>query len=522
MVVQRSKIRPDRRQVLKAAAAGGALLLTGCASAVQQQQHASSKPKRGGTFNFGQQSDFNQANFLGQTSNNLGLDRALFNTLTRYNTKTLAPGPDLATSWSYSDGDTTLTMQLRRGVSFHSGDPFTAADVVYTVQTLKSALSTSQFKVTAGAVTDVSADSDTQVTFRLAHPVNNLFDMFEAMMILSSKTSGNPMVQGTPVVGTGPFMWKEYVPNNHLLLQRNPKYWKGGGLPYLDAVQLNVITDEQTLLLQLQSGQIEMALDLVPQQTIGLSSSKFPTVNSPVQAQAYYVGSNLKIPPLDNQTVRQAIAWSVNRERINKQVFRNEYRVTAGPWAPTSPAYAKSQDTHFGYNVQKAKQLLRQSGYQGQEISISPSPNLPECIAIAQILQNDMQAAGFKATIAQVDQATYSKQFNQGVVPGLFVAQHGFGGMHPATLFLGARPFNATSNASNFADPTYQNLAQQAWTVTGSSAPSVYKQITNLILDQAFTIGLVMGGDQATSTASFKGFSFDAFDDVIYDQAYLG
>lgn len=497
---------------------GGALLLSGCASAVQQAQ-GGSKPKHGGTLHFGQQSDYTPGALLAQGSQNLGVGRALFNSLTHYNTKTLAPEPELATSWSFTGDQTTFTMQLRKGVTFHNGQPLTAEDVLYTIGLVLEPTG-GQFRTTAQAITDMSADSDTQITLRFAHPVNNLFDMFEGMLI-QSKAQGNTVTQGEPLIGTGPFMWSEYVPNDHLLMKRNPHYWMGGGLPYLDAVELHVVTDQQTLLLQLHSNQLQVGIDLVPQQTIGLPS-KFQTVNSPVRAQAYYIGCNVDVAPLDNQKVRQAIAWAANRNRINEQVFRNQYRATAGPWAQTSPAYSASDDKYYTYNPTKAKQLLRQSGVSNPSLTIVPSPSLPECVAISQILQSDLQAVGFDAKIDVVDSATYGAMSSSHKFPGIFVAQHGYGGMHPATLFLGALPFNATSNLSNYSDPKYVTLAQQAWTAGASDAKGVYKQVTDLLLDEAFVIGLVMGGDQVTANKSFRGFSFNAFDYVIYDQAYLG
>jgi peptide/nickel transport system substrate-binding protein len=282
-----------------------------------------------------------------------------------------------------------------------------------------------------------------------------------------------------------------------------------------------VVSDEQTLLLQLQSNQLQMAINLVPQQTIGLSATKFTTFSSPVKAQAYYIGCNVKIPPLNNETFRQAMAWAVNRDRINEQVFRNRYRATAGPWAPTSPAYDASQNTYYTYKPAKAKALLQQAGYSGQQIIITPSGSLVECVSIAQIVQSDLQAVGIDTKIQELDSATYAAEFGAGTLPGIFIAQHGFSGMHPATLFLGAHPFNAEVNSSNFVDPAYQSLAQKAWLATGDDAKAVYKQISDLLLSQAFVIGLTMGGDLVTSSTGFKGYSFDAFDNVVYDQAYL-
>src|SRR5919106_1047970 len=191
-----------RRPALAAivAATCGALALTGCASAVN---NGGPGPKKGGTLTIVQSADIAPATFLSQNNPNFSIIRTVFNTLTAYDHETLEPKPELATSWEMSKGGTSITMELREGVTFHTGRTFTADDVIFTIKAVQREDVSSQLKHVALAIDDMKAEDDHTVTLHLAHPVSNLFDLFEVTPIVDKDTFDD-LLAGKKIVGTGP------------------------------------------------------------------------------------------------------------------------------------------------------------------------------------------------------------------------------------------------------------------------------------------------------------------------------
>ncbi|MCZ0978464.1 ABC transporter substrate-binding protein [Streptomyces diastatochromogenes] len=224
---------------------GGTLLLglglTGCRSAVSEAEapagKAATEPKRGGTLTVAVNSDFTPSLLFAQSGQSLQ-QRLIYNTLTRYDDQ-LKPQPELATSWKYAKDGRSVTLKLRTGVTYHDGRPFTADDVIFAVKNLQNPVRASQLRATAAAVAGFEKRGDHELVLRLAHPVNNLFDLFE-FMILTDRNSVEDAVTGKKLNGTGPFKLTRWSPGAGLGFTRNEKYWQPGR-PYLDAVEFRVI-----------------------------------------------------------------------------------------------------------------------------------------------------------------------------------------------------------------------------------------------------------------------------------------
>ena len=249
----RSSAGPTRAQML--AMLGGTAL-------VGFGRPASAAPKRGGVVQIAQVPDVIPNGLFGQNFPNGAIGGLIYNTLTAYDHRTLAPRPQLAKSWDVAGDGTAITLQLRSDVKFHSGRPFTAEDVVFCIKNLQDPARGSQLRSTAAVITDLSTAGPGEVKLRLAHPVSNLFDLFELMFIVDRETLPD-MLSGKNLVGTGAFTWKQWNPGDSLTLARNAAYWKPNR-PYLDGVELRIIPQTQALLAALQAQQIQLALGLAP------------------------------------------------------------------------------------------------------------------------------------------------------------------------------------------------------------------------------------------------------------------
>ena len=149
--------RPSGRRAALAVVAlvtSGALAISGCESAVNSAEQPSGS-KKGGTLTIVQSADIDPATFLAQNNPNFSIIRTVFNTLTTYDHDTLQPQPELATSWQQSADGKSITLQLRHDVTFHSGRPFTAADVIFTIKAMQREDVISQQKAVALAADTV-------------------------------------------------------------------------------------------------------------------------------------------------------------------------------------------------------------------------------------------------------------------------------------------------------------------------------------------------------------------------------
>ncbi|MEU6061216.1 ABC transporter substrate-binding protein [Streptomyces sp. NPDC047097] len=515
-----------RRATLRAAGAGTALLglgLAGCRSAVSSEGDpvpaGDAKPRRGGTLRIAIGNDFTPALLFAQSAQSLqqGL---LFNTLTRYDDR-LRPQPELAVSWTYPKDGRSITLKLREGVAFHDGRPFTADDVIFAAQNLKNPVRAAQLRATAAAITGFEKHGDHELTLRLAHPVANLFDLFEFMIITDRHTVADA-VAGRKLNGTGPFRFVKWSPGTGLDLVRNDRYWRTGR-PYLDAVELRVAGQADALVSSLRTGQSQLSFD-VPGKSMALvrSTPSLKITDYSTGAGAYYVGVNTTVKPLDDKAVRQAIAWAVDRDRLLAQSLGGYGLASAAPWPRSSPAFTEAGRTHYRHDPAKARELLRSAGHRSLKLPLLHSAT-PGDTSIAEAVQYDLAQVGIDVTLEPTDPATAQKKLISQSMPALWTLSHGFAQVHPSTLAVSAYPFNEAKNTSRFRSGTYTRIVKEAWTTPddGPAGRARYARITEILLDEAFIIDLVVRGQVQVASERLRGVSLNKFSQARLDDAYL-
>jgi peptide/nickel transport system substrate-binding protein len=225
--------------------------------------------------------------------------------------------PDLATGWSWSEDGTQLTFPLREGVKWHDGKPFTAEDVKCTWDLLtgKSSqrLRLNPRKSWYHNLEEMTTNGDFEVTFHLHRPQ----PAFVALL-----ASGRSVVYPCHVpsaemrqhpIGTGPFRFVEFKPNERIMLTRNPDYWKQGR-PYLDGIEFTIIRDRSTANLSFVVGK----LDWIATSMALLKDVKSQAPEAICEVTPGGISSNLIInrdaPPFDNADMRRAIALSLDRK----------------------------------------------------------------------------------------------------------------------------------------------------------------------------------------------------------------
>jgi peptide/nickel transport system substrate-binding protein len=224
--------------------------------------------------------------------------------------------PDLATSWAWNEEGTELTFPLRHGVKWHDGTPFTAKDIECTWDLLTGKSSEKLRLNPRGSwyanLDEVSATGDYEVIFRLKRPQPAFLGWSPVYPCHVS-----PRDMRTHPIGTGPFKFVEFKPNQSITVTRNPDYWKPGR-PYLDGIEWTIIKDVSTRLLAFIAGKT----DFYPAVTIPqLRDVKNQAPQAICEIYSANVNRNLianrHAPPFDNPDLRRAMTLSLDRKAFN-------------------------------------------------------------------------------------------------------------------------------------------------------------------------------------------------------------
>src|SRR3954463_9081150 len=226
--------------------------------------------------------------------------------------------PDLATKWSWDENSTKLTFRLRQGVKWHDGKPFTAADVKCTWDLIlgngKEKLRANPRKSWYRNLESISTSGDT-VTFHLKQPQPALLALLASGYSPVYPCHVSPQEMRQHPIGTGPFKFLSYKPNEEIRLARNPNYWKPAR-PYLDGIEWSIIPNRSTALLAFVSGKVDMTFPY--EVTVPLLKDVVaPAPQAIWELSPRGVASTLIVnrdaPPFDNAELRRAMALTIDR-----------------------------------------------------------------------------------------------------------------------------------------------------------------------------------------------------------------
>ncbi len=224
--------------------------------------------------------------------------------------------PDLASDWSWDEAGTALTFQLHRGVKWHDGKPFTAADVKCTWEAL-AGKGSERFRVNPRKswyrnLEEITTNGDYEVTFHLKRPQPYLI-----ALLASGQSPVYPChvplreMRSHPI-GTGPFKFVEYKPNEHIRVVRNADYWKPGR-PYLDGIETTIIPSMSTRLLAFVAGKFDMIQLTIPQLKDLRGQTPQAECDVVMDNNSRDLLINRAAPPFDNLELRRAMALSLDR-----------------------------------------------------------------------------------------------------------------------------------------------------------------------------------------------------------------
>ena len=463
------------------------------------------QPTKGGKLQIVVPSDITPKTLVNALSpTNLWVLGSVYETLTKYRVDRLEPQPVLGESWQFSSDFKRITFKLRGDAKFHSGRPFTSADVKWNIERVADPKSASQLLNLAKWVTQVETPDNTTVVIQFDNPRPSALDLFENLVIVD-RESYQDSLDGKTFVGTGPLKFKEWAPGDHYTMVRNAEY-RRADRPYLDEVNVKVVPDKQTQLINLQTGAADIGTNLEPRDLKALMGDpKYQAIIPPVWGTMWGVGVDVKAPPFTDKRARQAIAYLLDRKRIVDTLLFFEEPIQL-PWPKSSPAYLDDLTRRYAYDFEKAKALWTQAtGGASVTVPITVSTSYPETFGIVDILQAELTKLGVKSSVEKLEHTQYLQKLSGAKFNGLWAGIYGWVNLAPSTLFVQSFAFRVP-NASNFDTPEYRQVIDATLnTADPAELTKVYRKLDEILLDECFTIPVASAGRPQGALASIKG-----------------
>lgn len=332
------------------------------------------------------------------------------------------PVPMLATAWETTPDGKTITFHLREGVAWHDGKPFTAKDVQFCALELWRKYQ-NYGSLLHKDLTDVETPDDHTAVFRYARPMPLPLllraapelcyvvprHVFEGTDILNNPANLAP-------VGTGPYKFAAYVPNQHVIVDRNPNYWMPGR-PYLDRVVIRVIRDAAAATAALESGDVQMSLFSSLPRTDLRRLASGPAYRVGTKGNEAYtifntLGFNTRKKALADVHVRRAFAHALDLEFYVDNFLLGYGKRAHGPIPTTSPFFVPGAAPDYPYDPKLAQSLLDEAGYprgpDGTRLSMRLMPNTSDDIHMfGTFIQQSLEKIGVKIDVETYDAPGY-------------------------------------------------------------------------------------------------------------------
>ncbi|HEV7664326.1 MAG TPA: ABC transporter substrate-binding protein [Chloroflexota bacterium] len=393
--------------------------------------------------------------------------------------------PGLATSWKTLD-DNTWQLTLRQGVSFHNGEPFNADAVKFSFARYVDPTIKNGYATLLKPVTEVQIVDPYTVNIKTSEPFAELIEtLAQYVEMLPPKAAAEPNAVASRAIGTGPYKFVSWTPNDRFVVQAAGPHWSGQ--PRLQQVIFRPIPDATARINELKSGGVDIITNVPPLEIGNLQNAAGISL-----ARATNAGSIILIPSFTNtdvfktKEVRQALQYAIDKDQLIKVVLRGEAVPMTSPFPKGVVGGNVASLQQYPYDPDKAKALLAQAGYpDGFSFTFkAPDGRYLQDKAIAEAITGQLAKVGIKAELETVEWSTYV----QGIVGRkyeLFLLSQGGLQVGPAVQT------NWSSRIKGIAWQGYTNSAvdelidKAAQQVDGAQRQATYEQLMKTVWEDS-------------------------------------
>jgi ABC-type transport system substrate-binding protein len=402
--------------------------------------------------------------------------------------------PKLAEKWQVSADATEFTLKLKRGIKFHDGQPLNAEAVKVNFDRRIDPKAATKFYFLVAQIESVTVVDEYTVKIKTKVPFAPLLSHLTYPTNGIQSPAALKRSWDRPLrmpIGTGPFIFKEWVPGNRVVMVRNDNYW--GMNPTLSEVTFRVISNDTSRVVALEKGEVQVAVQIPPSDIPRLKANPKINIITTPSVKTIYMGFNCLKEPFTDSKIRQALNYAVNKEAIVEHVLGGAGRVSDAPISPGIFGYAPIKT--YEYSVERAKALLADAGVpEGFETTLHiPTGRYYADDAVASAVAADLLKVGVKAEIKRMDWDSY--------IPFIFrdneVAEHklyllgwstvtGDADYGLYTLFHSGEWSRKGMNVSFFKNEKVDQLLDAArGTASPGERKKLYKEAMTVIVEEA-------------------------------------
>ena len=460
---------------------------------------------------------------------NTPISETLYDRLVAYDYENNTVSPMLATEWEYID-DTHVRFKLRDDVVSHSGDPFTANDVIYSIKTaIDSGALSNYFGMFNFDECSVEDDYTVILATNTADPyfLYTLSNVPLGMVVEASVESGGGIEAQAlaPTAGTGPYKFVEWSSGSYIKLERNEDYW--GPTPYYKEVEIRIIPDASGRIMNLESHDVNICLDPDNVQLAGLEGNPdFTIINYPTSNTTNML-MNCSKEPFNDEHVRRAVALALNYE-ANLMIAANGYGVLSDSFLPLgSSAYVSAEEggytSYYHNDLEAAKEELAQSAYPDGFSFKLLYAEAPTFNTYGEMIQNQLSQLGIEVTLEPVASTVFYDYVTAGDFDAHIVNLANPDPAIQLRYFDSRIDFQTMRGGCGYVDAPQEllDLMDEAKvTLDPDKSKELYTQIQALVNAAAPAIPLYSPNKVCAVDSSIQGITLTEFGDIDFSKAY--
>ncbi len=408
--------------------------------------------------------------------------------------------PAIAQSYEVSEDGLSYTFKLRQGVKFHDGSDLTAEDVYYSYAKLSGLNGQEPLSSKFAAIEAIETPDDYTVVVKLK-AIDAAFLAANIVAIVPKDYEDH----SSKPIGAGPFKFESYSPGQELVLTKNESFYDEERMPALDRVEFKIMPDANASVLALQSGDIDMIPGISSQGALQLGEG-FQIVSGP-QNMVQLMALNNAVEPLNDVKVRQAINHAVDKDVIIQTVAEGNGAKLGSNMSPAMKMYyEEGLEDRYKPDIEEAKKLLKEAGYEnGFDLTITVPSNYKFHVDTAQVIAEQLKAAGINATIKQVEWSSWLEDvYNNAKYEATIVGLTGKLDPHEV---LGRYETIYSKNFFKFSNAEFDDLVNSGrLEVNEQKRAELYKRAQTILTEQAAAVFIMDPSRSVAMKDNLHGF----------------
>lgn len=430
--------------------------------------------------------------------------------------------PHIAEKWEVTPDGKTWTFTIRKGIKFHDGTDLTAKEIKFNYDRLLDPNTKATRASDLEVIQSVEEKDPYTLVFHLKEPYAAFIP--KCIITMPSLLASPKAIQeqgkdfNQNPIGSGPYILKEWVPNDRVVLEANPDYFLGA--PATKRVVFRVMPDAMTSLIELENGKIDILQKVQPTEAQNIMNNEKLTLSAEPGYNVRWIFFNQKIAPFDDVKVRAALTYAVDRAAIQESLLSGVAELANG-FAPSTSWSYEPNTTPYDFSVEKAKELLKEAGWSDTngdgfvdkdgknmvvDLNVSNGRYLMDK-EIMEVIQNQWKNVGVDAKLNVMEWGSYIEKVKNKDKLGVFFLGYSQDNAEPSIFIDTIFHSEGTINYYNYKNEKVDKLFEQGRVVVDQAErKKLYSEAQKLMADDFPAIPIYSELNQYALTKKVEGF----------------